>query len=419
MKDKFEYEKGGNMSKNQSVIKNTTYVSNRDIKELELILKGELKKISGKDIIDGVYVRNKKTNARSSDDAATILAYLKKTIEEEKDYLLDEFNLDISDIKSLLEVGFNRKDIEVLCLGYGFVFGDKIQCDNEFGSDVHGLLSSSKDYQKKIVKNVVANAKDGFYVMGLKYPSFTWNKIVQKYSISLKAKYTQTEDRKYEFYSSKEVALGRMIAYKDFKNKWSASEELYADIDLKKPNSYQKSRGYDAGFNGGYWGVVTKSKEVLYDILGMMVSQKDGYVKDLEVFQNGLGGIDTEAVKGKFKDGGMTESDTLVSIFDNLKKGDKIKMSYGDAIVGNATKDLVVKNRTRVGVGKSWESDKITFTNLNNPSGVKLYGYKRMNNNAVSFAIGDMGIWDVKITKLGQYQMGGNLNTFTYTIGGL
>jgi hypothetical protein len=117
--------------------------------------------------------------------------------------------------------------------------------------------------------------------------------------------------------------------------------------------------------------------------------------------------------------GGNTENNSVLSVFDNLKKGDKVRMSYADAIVGNATKDLVVKNRTRVGVGKSWESDKITFTNLSNPTGVKFFGYKRANNNAVSFAIGDMGIWDVQITKLGEYQMGGILNTFSYSIGGL
>jgi hypothetical protein len=93
--------------------------------------------------------------------------------------------------------------------------------------------------------------------------------------------------------------------------------------------------------------------------------------------------------------------------FDKLKKGDKIKITYGSAIQKGNEKQLLVKSKTVVGKGKSWESEKITFANLDNPTGVKYFAYKRKDGD-VGFAIGDMAIWGVKIIK--EFAEGGGVD---------
>jgi len=96
------------------------------------------------------------------------------------------------------------------------------------------------------------------------------------------------------------------------------------------------------------------------------------------------------------------------AIFDELKKGDRVNLAFDDAIAKNQQADLIVKNRTVVGVGKPWESEKITFVNTKNPNGVKFFAYRRKESGKISFAIGDMGIWSTKITK--QMAKGGGVS---------
>jgi hypothetical protein len=114
-----------------------------------------------------------------------------------------------------------------------------------------------------------------------------------------------------------------------------------------------------------------------------------------------------KVVRGYFEDeeyeyaeGGVVDA----NVFDKLKKGDKIKVTFGDAIKRSNEKELMVKSKTTVGKGKTWESEKITFVNLDNPNGVNYFAYKR-GSGFVSFAMGDMAISNVKIK--GSYSDGG------------
>jgi hypothetical protein len=93
----------------------------------------------------------------------------------------------------------------------------------------------------------------------------------------------------------------------------------------------------------------------------------------------------------EYAKGGRVDSDD----FNSIKKGDVITISYKSAM-SEGSVDLLVKSKTRVGKGKSWESEKITFINTANPKGVNFYAYMR-NDSSVGFAIGDMAISDVKI----------------------
>ena len=94
---------------------------------------------------------------------------------------------------------------------------------------------------------------------------------------------------------------------------------------------------------------------------------------------------------GMMADGGAIDSD----VFDKLKKGDKIHIIYprGQNFV---EKELLVKSKNLVGKGKSYESEKITFTDVSNPNGVNFFAYKR-KSGFVGFAQGDSGMPYVQI----------------------
>jgi hypothetical protein len=319
------FKDGGKIKK--PISKVTTYIPNRDVKELTIVLKGELKKVTGKDILDGVYLKNKAARAKKSateksSEAKEILYDALKKAEE------TDTKVEVKDIESLLNAGFTKKDIEVILLGYGFVEQAKVKCDNEFGTSITGILSFSEEYQKSTIDSIIEGAKKGYFEIGLKYPSFNWKKIVEKYKINktpktisvINERGSKKRTTNYEVFIGKDVAIGHTASYQ-----WEGEEikeegDKIGVLDLNNPTAFQKERDYPAGFNGGYWGIVTKKKEILYYILETLVSQKSGYIKDLDVFENGLGGIDIEDVEGKFADGGMTPKENMIKELQKLQR---------------------------------------------------------------------------------------------------
>jgi hypothetical protein len=111
----------------------------------------------------------------------------------------------------------------------------------------------------------------------------------------------------------------------------------------------------------------------------------------------------------RYEDGGyMAMGGELTKVdVKSFKKGDKIKISYGSSISRNNEVTLMVKNITLVNKGKSNEKEKITFINLDNPTGVKYYAYISTNSDYVGFAIGDMAISNVKL--INHYAKGGSI----------
>jgi len=108
----------------------------------------------------------------------------------------------------------------------------------------------------------------------------------------------------------------------------------------------------------------------------------------------------------RLEKGGAVNNNT--AIFDSLKKGDKINITFSSGISRTNEKNLQVRSKNIVGKGKSYESEKITFDNLDNPTGVKFYAYKR-KDDSVGFAMGDMAISQVVITKGNMMAKGGKL----------
>jgi hypothetical protein len=298
-----EFEQGGGISKN------TIYVPNRDVKELMLVLKGELKKIKGSDIIDGVYVKNKaKSSSGKSETSVNEILNKLKSIQKENDA---ELGIGETEIRELLNSGFDAKDIEAIYAGYS---PKTVNADTEFGKTTSGLVNSYADYQKKGIKAILESTSNGMYEIGLKYPDFDWKNIISKYEIKSTPKiitmsFSGGREYKYEVYFGKGIAIGHSIARKSKPSDNWEEEGTEIGVLSGKATKYQKERDYKSGFNGGYWGIVVKSKESVYQIVDELLKQSGSYVKDLEVFQNGLGGISIDNVKNeKFEKGGFTET---------------------------------------------------------------------------------------------------------------
>lgn len=85
------------------------------------------------------------------------------------------------------------------------------------------------------------------------------------------------------------------------------------------------------------------------------------------------------------------------NVLDSIKKGDTIKISYDSGIRRNNESELKVRSRSTLQKGKLRETEKITFDNIQNPTGVKFYAYKRKGSIRWTFAIGDLAISNVKI----------------------
>lgn len=109
--------------------------------------------------------------------------------------------------------------------------------------------------------------------------------------------------------------------------------------------------------------------------------------------------------KDLYADGGVVNK--YEAIFDQLKKGDVVYLHFGSSISRVNEVKLVVKSKNLVGKGKTYESEKITFAQVNNPNGVKFYAYKR-KNGYIGFASGDMGINVLYIGYEEQFGNGGS-----------
>lgn len=344
--NKIEYAKGG------ATKKAYTYVPNKDVKELMVVLNNQLKKINGTDILDGVYLKNKaagssKSSSQSSSKLTADSAYDKimaKAKEEGADKE-DLENLKKEDVQKLIDAGYNMEDLYIIYIGVKSEIN--FECDNEV-STINGILSIGKDYVERQVNLTVDAAKGKKYELGLKYPLFNWKSIIKKYNVKnnpiiIESKRQWGADEykieTFEIFVGDKVVFGHQTNYATYK-KGKLDYETKEGNEVKdytKVNAYQKERDSQAGFNTGYWGIVSSEKSILYDITKMLVSQKDGYVKDLDFFVNRLGGIGAEELDKndiKYEKGGYMAKGGEMSRKGNYT-GKIITTDSGDVMIGN------------------------------------------------------------------------------------
>jgi hypothetical protein len=294
------------MAKGGGISSKTNYVPNRAIEELSYVLKGEIRKIKGSDIVDGVYVKKNAANTKKSTKETKGL--YEKLVDISKKDFRGNIGFTPTTIKDMLNAGLSEEDIMIVFTGIDAT--DFIKADTDFGNKTPGLLSYTKEGQQDNIKFVLDNIKKNTFEIGLKYPNFNWKSIIKKYEIKsepkIVTKKTSLGEYKYQVFIGKGVVIGQRIARKEGNDWVSEGNEI---TSLSKVNEYQKAGGNKPGFNAGYWGIVTRTQEAMLNIVKSLLSQPEGYVKDLDLFTNRLGGIGSEEVKNlQFATGGQIDN---------------------------------------------------------------------------------------------------------------
>lgn len=288
------FAKGGNITSR------TTYIPNRSIKELTIELGKKLKTLKGTDIVDGVYAKNSalKSTRKSSMNSidGIIIDLTLKAMEKgrEDDLKIIKKN----DIEKLLDAGYNGEEIMGIYLGPTVL--TNVNIDNQIDL---GLLSNDEDYISEAIESFVEAAKNKTFELGLKYPDYDWSDIIKKYKIDISGKDVNGKERTnktspalvrganasefyvYRIYEGDKVVVGTVMDRVRIVNGKKDDDDYFRrdPEDLKN-------------FKGGYWGIVSSDKKIIMDIAKMILSKKTGYIKNMEIFVNGLGGLDAETL---------------------------------------------------------------------------------------------------------------------------
>lgn len=397
-------------SKNrQGISKNTTYVPNANVKELFVVLKGQTKKLSGADIVNGIYVKKASFKTKNTVSTTNAKQLFDEIVKKSKTYDWDvEIGFTENDIASMLSAGLSESEIKEAF--YGSDFSSFIKADTNFGSTTNGILASYGDYQKRMIESIIENAKNNLFEVGMKYPNFKWDAIIKKYDISTTPVIYKTDDYYYEIFVGKGVTIGHTIRRKDWNGNWESEGNEIVNPSIV--NNYQTERDYFAGFNGGYWGMITRSKTIADDILKTLLSQSRGYVKDLEVFLNRLGGIGGQEVlasKIKFaKGGGVEERIGDFWIYPELDRKKAKEFPYNvtnreGAILYRAVskKDATLWINERGGIDK--------FTKYSKGGGVSIPNAEKMFHLPMEMAIYVPSTYDVD-KKVSRSEMNARIN---------
>lgn len=298
---------------NQSQLKDTTYISNRNILSITLKKGTDKITISGNEILDGVYLKNNISKPSSNESASDIVL---KIINKAKDLnkitpfwgnLKERMTIVTeSRVQKLLDAGYDSKEIMLIYLGVHSVFD--VTIDGEIAyNKINGLFDYEISYVDTRIDDFIEITKSNQYEIGLKYPMLDWSAIISKYKISKTPKIINGEKRKwgnsfkmdvYATYQGKDVVVSTNIDIVEFE----------AGLKQPKSESYNEKLVTDGQFNNGYWGITSSKKEVIMDILSMIVTQNSSSsVKDIAVFSNNLGGANGETLienKIKFEQGG-------------------------------------------------------------------------------------------------------------------
>jgi len=308
------FKNGGSVGK-----KNYTYIPNENITELHAIINDAHVKFTNKDILEGAYVKIQKSAKKTEPSSANavyekLIKKLKdyKLIKKLKDYLnyIDEKNkINKNHILRLKVAGYNEEDIMIIYFGLNAVMDVKIDGEyNYSGTPNGGLLQYRDDYIPKAIDQLIKAIQKNSFNMGLKFPDFNWKAINKKYKVNTKAKfvdgawieYSSDDKQKYEY----QIFVGDKLVIGS-----SVGRTVVRDGKTKVDNDGEEIT--NGNFQGGYWGVCSSDKEVLKDVARMIVSQGNGYIKDISMFTNGLGGVDTRDLDHnnvKYANGGKIAS---------------------------------------------------------------------------------------------------------------
>jgi hypothetical protein len=344
------FKKGGEVKK-QSLSKKYSYVPNRDIKELSLIINGELKNISGNEVLEGVHVKKQPSTRREKrtevKGASNILKRIENYIIQESEgetRVLNNFKkfAKQKDVSEFLSCGLTEDMIMAFYVGVRSVIDFK--CDYEMSS-LDGVLSLRDDVIKEYILNAIKKCKSKSFELGLKYPiDFNWSSIKKKYDLK---KSEEIKGEKKNFSSSSnqyvfEISVGKNLVLGKATKRLKTEDDKTDILELESKDLY----------DGGYLGLVSSNPNILFDVLKTLALQEKGYVKDVDWIINRLGGVDSDDLdynKIKYEDGGqakwaqeatekMEEKHTIGAFTKQAKSHGKTPVEFAKYVLNNTKK---------------------------------------------------------------------------------
>lgn len=274
--------------------------------ELEKRIKELKTKLEGFPALIAILEEKLKKAKKGGDKSSTPTAHAER-LKKEMDAMIDGTKSDeehkksgkeivtIERLNKLIAAGYVDKEIKNIYFGYNGV--NKVTTDGEYqNSDgevwMGGMFNYHPEYIEEEVENYVKAAKHSEYELGLKYPELNWSDIAKKYGINTKSEELVTVDENteqhYAVYKGKNVSIGyasMRITLKDANDK----PKREAREENKETNLLKAS--------GGYWGIVSNDKEIINDIVLIITKQPKGYMKDMNIYINGLGGLGWDDLK--------------------------------------------------------------------------------------------------------------------------
>jgi len=195
--------------------------------------------------------------------------------EKNKEKYDDEF------VERLRGAGFSDKNIFIILFGYTSVY--EIKAEKEFS--LNGVLNQREGTQSDTIDIIIRNQQTGYTICAFKYAESLGILITQlfmEYKINTTPYVFNTDEQgreKMYIYKGDGIYIGRKV-----NPDWQ--EKIPVNIDM--------------AVNGGYVGMVADSPEKLFNAIDILFNNENCYVKDLDVFVNGLGGMDIVDVVDNF-----------------------------------------------------------------------------------------------------------------------
>ena len=231
--------------------------------------------------------------------------------------------LTVDEVKKLYAVGYDFKDLQLMYFGL-FAGGNKEynilgarrsgklmrREDTIIEGNMDGLKEYTKLSRERFIQKLIAVAKRGSYEIGLKYPTIDWDDIKTEYNISAKPELVNFGGEDYYVWRGKGIVITG-----------------YAEDFLKNGGN----RGIPAlnSYPFGYCGIICYTKDIMYNVARKIMAKRMGYVKKMELFVNGLGGLtgydwgkileQRRMAAGQFAKGGVTDGGNAEMLRSNAK----------------------------------------------------------------------------------------------------
>jgi ppGpp synthetase/RelA/SpoT-type nucleotidyltranferase len=317
------------------------YVPQKDIKDLNATISGELKRISTKDILSGVYIKSNTTAKSKKSLRDRIIEYAESVDSESaKPYFKYVRN---SDLEYFQKYATDDLIMAFYC-GVRSVYD--FQGDYEI-SELAGIFDLREDYIDEIINSTKKICRKGEFELGLKYPDYDFEKLLGKPKEIKKIKGKENsrgETYEYKIWIWDNLVAGKFIGV-------YRKDGTYGDYTYG-------TKFEDVLIKNGYLGFVSSDPKKIEMVLSKISKVKNGYVKNVEVLNNGLGGVETSALnknKIKYNQGGQLNNivDDSLSHFDNfyLMEGS----GAGMFAKGGRLKSALNRDRKYFNKNESWE----------------------------------------------------------------